>query len=53
MAPLNDFLTSVRNKFNTFLEDLTRVENLDDHLQLDRYLRLGKTGISILAMKCL
>jgi len=44
MSPLNDFLTGVRNKFNTFLEDITRVDNLDDHLQLDKYLRLGKTG---------
>src|ERR1700709_495296 len=33
MAPLNEFL-----------ENLTRVQNLDDHLQLDKYLRLGKTN---------
>lgn len=43
MAPLNNFLDGVRDKFNSFLEELTRVENLDDHLQLDKYLRLGKT----------
>jgi len=28
MAPLNDFLNGVRPKFNEFMEDLTRVENL-------------------------
>jgi len=42
MAPLNEFLSSVRVKLNLFLEDLTRVDNLEDHLQLDRYLRLAK-----------
>mmetsp|Transcript_21623 Transcript_21623/g.30230 ORF Transcript_21623/g.30230 Transcript_21623/m.30230 type:complete len:756 (-) Transcript_21623:71-2338(-) len=44
MAPLNEFLNNVRNKLNTFLEELTRVEDLDEHLQLDKYLRLGKTS---------
>jgi hypothetical protein len=48
MAPLNEFLNGVRNKFNSFLEDLTKVENLDDHLMLDKYLRLGKTGTFII-----
>eukprot|EP01114_Cavostelium_apophysatum_P006458 TRINITY_DN1777_c0_g3_i1.p1 TRINITY_DN1777_c0_g3~~TRINITY_DN1777_c0_g3_i1.p1 ORF type:complete len:766 (+),score=273.66 TRINITY_DN1777_c0_g3_i1:272-2569(+) len=44
MSPLNEFLGNVRSRFNTFLEDLTRVQDLDEHLQLDRYLRLGKTS---------
>jgi len=48
MAPLNEFLNGVRNKFNSFLEDLTKVENLDDHLMLDKYLRLGKTGETVI-----
>eukprot|EP01118_Nematostelium_gracile_P001607 TRINITY_DN11670_c0_g1_i1.p1 TRINITY_DN11670_c0_g1~~TRINITY_DN11670_c0_g1_i1.p1 ORF type:complete len:753 (-),score=217.16 TRINITY_DN11670_c0_g1_i1:66-2324(-) len=43
MAPLNAFLTEIKGKLNNFLEDLTAVESLDDHLQLDKYLRLGKT----------
>lgn len=43
MAPLNDFLGQTKDKLNSFLEDLTRVDNLDDHLQLDKYLRLAKT----------
>lgn len=34
MSPLNNFLNGIREKFNQFLEDLTRVENLDDHLQV-------------------
>jgi len=44
MSPLNDWMTSVREKLNCFMEDLTRVDNLDDHLQLDKYLRLAKTN---------
>jgi Ras GTPase-activating-like protein IQGAP2/3 len=44
MAPLNEFLNNCREPLNKFLEDLTRVDNLDDHLQLDKYLRLGKTS---------
>jgi hypothetical protein len=34
MAPLNNFLSGIKDKLNTFLEDLTRVDNLDDHLQV-------------------
>eukprot|EP01117_Protostelium_nocturnum_P007271 TRINITY_DN25_c0_g1_i1.p1 TRINITY_DN25_c0_g1~~TRINITY_DN25_c0_g1_i1.p1 ORF type:complete len:454 (-),score=173.99 TRINITY_DN25_c0_g1_i1:1447-2808(-) len=43
MAPLNSCLDSLRPKFNEFLEELTKVEDLDEHLHLDKYLRLGKT----------
>lgn len=35
MAPLNKFLDSTRAKLNNFLEDLTRVESLDEHLQVN------------------
>lgn len=43
MSPLNEFLTNVREKLNKFLEDITKVDTLDDQVQLDKYLRLGKT----------
>jgi len=33
MAPLNEFLNHSRDSLNQFLEDLTRVDDLDDHLQ--------------------
>ncbi|PRP82379.1 Ras GTPase-activating protein [Planoprotostelium fungivorum] len=44
MAPLNNFLTKIRPKFNEFLEELTKVDDLDDHLHMDRYLRMAKVG---------
>ena len=44
MEPLNSFLSTARPKLNQFLDDLTRVDNLDEQLSLDRYLRMGKSG---------
>ena len=44
MAPLNAVLENNKPRLNHFLEKLTDVEDLDAHLNLDRYLALGKTG---------
>lgn len=35
MAPLNAFMSNVRTALNDFLENLTRVDNLEDHLQVN------------------
>jgi Ras GTPase-activating-like protein IQGAP2/3 len=43
MEPLNPFLEKSRDRLNDFLENLTRVDNLSEHLMLDKYLALGKT----------
>ena len=43
MDPLNGTLDRNRDRLNRFLEELGRVEDLQDHLQLDKYLALGKT----------
>jgi Ras GTPase-activating-like protein IQGAP2/3 len=43
MEPLNVFLDRNRDRLNDFLEGLTRVEDLNTHLLLDKYLALGKT----------
>jgi Ras GTPase-activating-like protein IQGAP2/3 len=43
MEPLNPFLERSRDRLNDFLETLTRVDNLSEHLMLDKYLALGKT----------
>jgi len=42
MTPLNSFLTNIRPRFNEFLEEITKVDDLDDQLHMDKYLRLGK-----------
>eukprot|EP01116_Phalansterium_solitarium_P011261 TRINITY_DN26892_c0_g1_i1.p1 TRINITY_DN26892_c0_g1~~TRINITY_DN26892_c0_g1_i1.p1 ORF type:complete len:756 (-),score=243.85 TRINITY_DN26892_c0_g1_i1:278-2545(-) len=42
MAPLNEFLSSCRPRLNDFLEELTRVDDLDERVVLDQYLRLGR-----------
>jgi len=42
MEPLNPFLERSRDRLNDFLENLTRVDNLSEHLMLDKYLALGK-----------
>lgn len=34
MAPLNKFLDSIRPRFNEFLEELTKVEDLDEQLHV-------------------
>lgn len=44
MAPLNSVLDSNKPRINNFLEKLTDVEDLEAHLNLDRYIALGKTG---------
>jgi len=44
MEPLNVFLEKNKDRLNDFLEALTKVDNLSDHLQLDKYLALAKTG---------
>jgi Ras GTPase-activating-like protein IQGAP2/3 len=43
MDPLNGTLDRNRERLMRFLEELGRVEDLQDHLQLDKYLALGKT----------
>lgn len=43
MEPLNPFLDKSKDRLNDFLENLTRVDNLSEHLMLDKYLALGKT----------
>ncbi|EGC36786.1 Ras GTPase-activating protein [Dictyostelium purpureum] len=44
MEPLNVFLERNKDRLNDFLESLTEVESLNDHLQLDKYLAMAKTG---------
>jgi Ras GTPase-activating-like protein IQGAP2/3 len=48
MEPLNPFLERSRDRLNDFLETLTRVDNLSEHLMLDKYLALGKTTDTII-----
>jgi len=48
MEPLNPFLEKSRDRLNDFLENLTRVDNLSEHLMLDKYLALGKTTDTII-----
>lgn len=43
MAPLNGFLQKNRNRVNEFLEKLTRVDDLQNQLNIDKYIALGKT----------
>lgn len=43
MEPLNICIEKNKERLNQFLEDMTRVENLEQHLNLDRYLALGRT----------
>ncbi|EGG15734.1 RasGTPase-activating protein [Cavenderia fasciculata] len=47
MAPLNTFLDRNKERLNDFLEQLTNVDNLNDHLSLDKYIALGRVGDSI------
>ncbi|EAL62943.1 RasGTPase-activating protein [Dictyostelium discoideum AX4] len=44
MEPLNVFLDRNKDRLNDFLESLTDVESLSDHLQLDKYLAMAKTS---------
>eukprot|EP01101_Sappina_pedata_P000648 TRINITY_DN10846_c0_g1_i1.p1 TRINITY_DN10846_c0_g1~~TRINITY_DN10846_c0_g1_i1.p1 ORF type:complete len:756 (+),score=287.52 TRINITY_DN10846_c0_g1_i1:30-2297(+) len=48
MAPLNTVLDKNRARVNTFLDKMTLVDNLEEHLKLDEYLVLGKTDGSII-----
>lgn len=48
MAPLNPVLEKNRERINDFLERLTMVEDLDTHLQMDKYLAMGKTTDSVI-----
>ncbi|KAL6058637.1 Ras GTPase-activating protein [Balamuthia mandrillaris] len=43
MEPLNVCLEKNRESLNSFLEEMTNVDNLEQHLNLDRYLALGRT----------
>lgn len=43
MEPLNVVLERNRDKLNNFLEELTHVDDLSQHLSLDRYIALGRT----------
>ncbi|KYQ91046.1 RasGTPase-activating protein [Tieghemostelium lacteum] len=43
MEPLNVFLNKNRDRLNDFLEKLTKVENLDENLNMDQYVALGKS----------
>eukprot|EP01133_Synstelium_polycarpum_P007296 gene7296-8484_t len=47
MEPLNVFLDKNKDRLNDFLENLTRVDNLSDHLNLDKYIALGRAGADI------
>lgn len=44
MAPLNTVLENNKPRINDFLEKLTDVDDLEAHLNLDRYVALGKTS---------
>jgi len=48
MSPLNPVLEKNRERINDFLENLTKVEDLDTHLQMDKYLAMGKTTDSVI-----
>eukprot|EP01097_Dermamoeba_algensis_P008941 TRINITY_DN6153_c0_g1_i1.p1 TRINITY_DN6153_c0_g1~~TRINITY_DN6153_c0_g1_i1.p1 ORF type:complete len:704 (-),score=149.43 TRINITY_DN6153_c0_g1_i1:172-2247(-) len=48
MEPLNVVLQKNKERLNGFLLSLTKVESLDAHLSLDKYLALGKTSESII-----
>mmetsp|Transcript_371 Transcript_371/g.457 ORF Transcript_371/g.457 Transcript_371/m.457 type:complete len:780 (+) Transcript_371:7-2346(+) len=48
MAPLNVVLDRNRPIINKFLTRLTEVDDLEDHLNLDRYIALGKTGENVI-----
>jgi len=48
MAPLNEFLKDSKSKMNDFLEQLTRVQSLDERLQMDQYLELTKRNDNII-----
>mmetsp|Transcript_6380 Transcript_6380/g.18071 ORF Transcript_6380/g.18071 Transcript_6380/m.18071 type:complete len:759 (+) Transcript_6380:76-2352(+) len=48
MAPLNAVLDSNKERVNTFLEKLTNVTDLGKHLNLDKYIALGRTDESII-----
>uniref|UniRef100_A0A7S4PCN8 Ras-GAP domain-containing protein n=1 Tax=Paramoeba aestuarina TaxID=180227 RepID=A0A7S4PCN8_9EUKA len=43
MAPLNAVLDSNKARVNEFMERLTDVTDLDKHLNLDKYIALGRT----------
>ncbi|EFA78579.1 RasGTPase-activating protein [Heterostelium album PN500] len=47
MEPLNVFLEKNKDRLNDFLELLTKVDNLSDHLNLDKYIALGRVGDNI------
>mmetsp|Transcript_17716 Transcript_17716/g.53103 ORF Transcript_17716/g.53103 Transcript_17716/m.53103 type:complete len:779 (+) Transcript_17716:136-2472(+) len=42
MEPLNAVLDRNRERVNSFLEEMTRVEDLQEHLNLDKYIALGR-----------
>eukprot|EP00727_Mastigamoeba_balamuthi_P012374 m51a1_g776 putative ase-activating protein (876) ;mRNA; f:594282-597416 len=42
MAPLNPVLKKYQPRLNEFLERLTEVEDLDNHLEMDQFLAMGK-----------
>lgn len=44
MEPLNVCIEKNKERLNNFLEDLTRVDNLEQHLNLDKYLALERTN---------
>jgi len=48
MAPLNVVLDKNRARVNNFLEELTHVDNLEEHLKLDEYIVLGKTNEAVI-----
>eukprot|EP00005_Dracoamoeba_jomungandri_P012884 CAMPEP_0174270946 /NCGR_PEP_ID=MMETSP0439-20130205/46340_1 /TAXON_ID=0 /ORGANISM="Stereomyxa ramosa, Strain Chinc5" /LENGTH=694 /DNA_ID=CAMNT_0015360643 /DNA_START=127 /DNA_END=2208 /DNA_ORIENTATION=+ len=48
MEPLNICIEKNKEKLNSFLEDMTRVENLEQHLNLDQYLMLGRTNENVI-----
>jgi len=43
MEPLNVALDRNRQRLNDFLEQMTHVDDLQDHLSMDRYIALGRT----------
>lgn len=44
MEPLNGILDENKVKLNSFLLDMTKVGDLEQHLRLDRYMSLARTG---------
>jgi Ras GTPase-activating-like protein IQGAP2/3 len=42
MEPMNEFLEEAGARMNAFLEALCNVDDLDSHMQMDRYLTLAK-----------